>query len=42
MTKTEVVKDHYGVAIRHDNPVELIKEVPVKVIDTIEKPMVMG
>lgn len=40
LNKTEVVHDKVGVPIKHQIPVEMIKEVPIKAVDTIEKAVV--
>lgn len=40
MNKTEVVVDKVGVPIKHEIPVEMVREVAVKAIDTIEKPVI--
>jgi hypothetical protein len=40
LSKTEVVHDKFGVAIRHDRPVEMLREVAVKHVDHIEKPLI--
>jgi hypothetical protein len=35
-----VVHDQVSVGMRHDYPVEVIKEVPVKTYDYVEKPVI--
>lgn len=40
ISKTEVVQDKYGVPIRHEIPIPVNREVPIKAVDHIEKPLI--